>query len=418
MIDLERELSELSRLRSTAEPVVSLYLDLRFTDERARDRVRDGVRAGARRALDHTLPDAPGMDGLRRTLERVTAHVDGLTAATAWPEAQGLALFACGAIGLWRPLLVRLPLEDALEVDGFPHLLQLARLRDDFAPAIVVVASAQGADLYEVSLGELAAEASLRGEVPRSDGEKVNAGTGKPGRHYDREAKDERRERSVIRRNLQAAAREATVRFDRAPAAAVVLVGTAENVAAFERELPQRLKERVVARLARPRAWVSDAGQQRTGVVENATQAVTAHERGQETQLVEHLVGEALRGRLAVIGPADVVTAVNQRRVHRLVLHADLDGTGWECGQCDAIGANAETQEECPYCGGELRVLRNLAEALVIRTLAVGGDVEVVAPERRLGSYRGVGAYLRQTAATGLRGASQPWPTAPGASQP
>ena len=52
------------------------------------------------------------------------------------------------------------------------------------------------------------------------------------------------------------------------------------------------------------------------------------------------------------------------------------------------------------------------------RTLAEGGDVEVVAHTNKLHSYRGVGAFLRQTAPNGLRGASQPWPTAPGANQP
>ncbi|HEY6003325.1 MAG TPA: hypothetical protein VIV57_10665 [Anaeromyxobacter sp.] len=56
-------------------------------------------------------------------------------------------------------------------------------------------------------------------------------------------------------------------------------------------------------------------------------------------------------------------------------------------------------------------------EALVARALAEGGRVEVVAHTNKLHSYRGVGAFLRQTAATGLRGASPPWPAAPGANQ-
>jgi hypothetical protein len=60
-------------------------------------------------------------------------------------------------------------------------------------------------------------------------------------------------------------------------------------------------------------------------------------------------------------------------------------------------------------------VVRDLGEALVARALAVGGTVQVVPRARRLHGYRGVGAFLRQTAPTGLRGASPPWPAAPGA---
>ncbi len=54
---------------------------------------------------------------------------------------------------------------------------------------------------------------------------------------------------------------------------------------------------------------------------------------------------------------------------------------------------------------------------LVARTLAEGGDVEVVAHTNKLHSYRGVGAFLRQTTATGLRGAPPPGAMAPGANQ-
>jgi hypothetical protein len=61
--------------------------------------------------------------------------------------------------------------------------------------------------------------------------------------------------------------------------------------------------------------------------------------------------------------------------------------------------------------------VHDLGEALVARTLAGGGRIDIVPRSNKLRSYRGVGAFLRQTGATGLRGGSQPWPTAPGASQ-
>ena len=69
----------------------------------------------------------------------------------------------------------------------------------------------------------------------------------------------------------------------------------------------------------------------------------------------------------------------------------------------------------CPFCSGDLRAVQSLREALVARTLAGGGRVEVVPHANKLHSYRGVAAFLRQTAPTGLRGTSPSWPTAPGA---
>ncbi|HEX9050207.1 MAG TPA: hypothetical protein VF841_06695, partial [Anaeromyxobacter sp.] len=132
----------------------------------------------------------------------------------------------------------------------------------------------------------------------------------------------------------------------------------------------------------------------------------------------DRLVGEALRGGIAVVGLEDVTLALAEGRVQALVLEEDLERAGWRCDNCDALGANAESAEACPFCGGELRVVRDLAEALVARTLAVGGAVDVVPRERKLHGYGGVGAFLRQTAPTGLRGASATWPAAPGPAQP
>jgi peptide subunit release factor 1 (eRF1) len=197
----------------------------------------------------------------------------------------------------------------------------------------------------------------------------------------------------------------------------VVLVGPSRTVAAFERELPERIRSRVVARVPRPRGWASADGARKDAVLAVAAKAHDAL-RARAGRGPDRLVGEALRGGIAVVGPEDVALALAEGRVHALVLEETFERAGWCCDNCDALGANAESAEACPFCGGELHVVHDLAEALVARTLAVGGTVDVVPRERRLHGYGGVGAFLRQTAPTGLRGASPPWPTAPGATSP
>jgi len=90
----------------------------------------------------------------------------------------------------------------------------------------------------------------------------------------------------------------------------------------------------------------------------------------------------------------------------------DFERRGFHCDNCGALGANVESAEVCPFCAGDLRAVQNLREALVARTLAGGGRVELVAHENRLHSYRGVAAFLRQSTQTGLRGAGPSWPSA------
>jgi peptide subunit release factor 1 (eRF1) len=417
MTELDGTLSELARLRSGSEPIVSLYLDVRWGDEHQRERVRLFAQEKIRKTLAHYLPGSPGHGGLERTLQRVEEYVNGLAGQAYEAEKNGLALFGCESLGLWRTYYFRRSFKNELCADGIPHLAQLARLADDLEPAIVVVPSQAGADIYQVKLGDLAIEASLRGFVPRRDKDTFNPGTGgRPGRQYEREAKDERHQEAYVQRNRRAAATEVEALFDRSPGSHVVLVGTAECVAAFERELADRVRGRVIARIPRPRDWESGNGSRRDGVVAGAAAAVLEHERRGEERAVDAVVGQSLRGGLAVLGPDDVVQALNQGRVHRLVIEEDFARSGWLCDNCNALGQNAEAAEVCPYCGGALRAVQFLGEAMVARALAEGGEVELVAHTNKLHSYRGVGAFLRQTSASGLRGGNR-WQAAPGTGQ-
>ncbi len=411
MNELHSTLSELARVRSGSEPIVTLYLDVRWSDEQQRERVRLFVQEKSRQVLARYLPESAGRDGLARTLVRVQDYVNGLAARTHDEDRGGLALFACQSLGLWRPFVFRRPFLNAFELDAIPHLAQLARLALDLDPAIVAVPSPAGADVYEVELGTLAVEARLRGFVPRRDVDEFNPGAARTGLRFERQEKDERHTEAFVQKNRRAAAAEVTRLFDQRPGSRVVLVGTSEALAAFERELPERVRARVVARLPRPREWSSGDGIRRTGVVSGAADALAAWEREEQARIVDAVVGQALRGGLGVLGPDDVVAAANQGRIRRLVLEEDFRRSAWRCDDCGALGGT-NGDEVCPYCGGALRVVHDLGEELVARTFVEGGEVEVVSHTNKLHSYRGVAAFLRQTAQTGLKGNSPPWPSA------
>jgi peptide subunit release factor 1 (eRF1) len=412
--DLRTALSDLSEVRGDLDPIVSLYLDTHWTDEKQRERARCFLHESVRRAVDHHAAH-PQLQVLRRTLGRVAAEA---AEHIGQPEGadRGLAVFACESLNLWRVLAVPRPFKDELCTDARPHLLQLARLADDVEPAIVVFVHDRGAQLYEVTLGAIVNEATVERPVPRRHGEggTVRGGVVPSPRgaagftNYERERKNQRHIEELIDRVRREAIEFLRQVWDRDPRANLVLVGTSDKVAAFARELPPRMQEKVLAHLPRPPGKASWKGNGKAELLGRVVQKIIDHEHAAEAKQVEHAIGEALRGGLAVLGPDDVVEAVNQRRVHRLIVEEDFERTGWRCRNCGALGTNHD--EVCSFCQGPLAWVEALGEELVGRVLAEDGEVEVVAHTNRLHSYRGIAALLRQAKAKGLTGREQEAP--------
>jgi peptide subunit release factor 1 (eRF1) len=408
-LDLRRALADLCELRSNGEPIVTLYLDTSWTDEQQRERSRLYVQDAARQAVDHHSAH-PQLEALERTLARISALATERYSQAGDGAVRGLAVFACESLGLWRVLEAPRPFRSQLCVDGRPHLVQLARLLDDVEPAIVAFVHDRGAQFYEVALGAIVSEATIEGVVPRRRGEagRVHGGAnpsphgGSGGAFYERERKNQRHADELIHRVRREAAELLRQLSERDPRAHIVFVGTSEKVAAFERDLPERVRERVLARLPRPPGTDAGTAKGVSEVIASVVQKIAEHEAVSEAKQVEHAIGEAMRGGLAVLGPEDVVLAVNERRVHRLILEEDFERSGWRCHNCGALGMNHD--EVCSFCQGALARVDALGEELVGRVLAEDGEVEVVAHTNRLHSYRGVAALLRQSKATGLSG--------------
>jgi hypothetical protein len=412
--DLRRELAELCELRSDTEPIVSLYLDTSWTDEKQRERARVFVQESGKQAVDRHSAH-PQLAALQRTLDRVSraaservSHADG--------GGRGLAVFACEALSLWRVVEVPQSFHCDLAVDGRPHLLQLARLMDGVEPAIVAFVHGRGLQIYEVGLGAIVNETTFEGPVPTKHGQggRIRGGASPSphgasgGAFYERADKNERHVEEVIDKTRREAAAFLQTLWERDPRAHLVFVGTSETVAAFEGHLPDRMRGKILARLPRPPGKESWKGTGQHKVIEEVVAKLAEHERASEAQAVEHAIGEAMRGGLAVLGPEDVVLAVNERRVHRLILEEDFARSGWRCRNCGALGMTHD--EVCSFCQGSLARVDALGEELMGRVLANDGEVEVVAHTNKLHSYRGVAALLRQAKAKGLSGREEEAP--------
>lgn len=380
MSPIDSALRELAGIRSDDDPILSCYLDTRWDDEHQRERVRVTVQDRLRQARAAVRGRA-WEPAFLRTCERVERHVEELCRQERDADANGVAIFACEGLGLWRTMTFGQSFRNELAVDETPHLLQLARLADDFEPVIVALVDGGGARVFETVLGEVIGDARIEHEAPTLH--KMGGWS---------QLKFQRHVRHQIERNQKEAAEHVTFLFDEDPRSHVILVGPDRVVASFERLLPERVAEHVVARLPNPRERSDREGRVRDQVMERVLAELRALERRTEDRSVEWAVGEALAGGLAVLGPQDVVLAANEGRVHRLLIEDGFDETGWRCRNCAALGIGASAS--CGYCGGEAATV-DLGQELVRRVLEHDGEVDIMEPRARLHFYDGVAAVLR-----------------------
>ncbi len=108
-MDISARLTALAKITRAASPVVSVYLNTRWADEHQRDRVRVFLKKEIRKA-----GRASGGKEIIRDLEWIQAEGESLIGQARFPDAHGVALFACHALELREVLPVRMPRFSAL----------------------------------------------------------------------------------------------------------------------------------------------------------------------------------------------------------------------------------------------------------------------------------------------------------------
>jgi hypothetical protein len=407
--EVRRVQKELAKVPAEGPPIVSLYLNTRWSDEQQRERVRLFV-AGRAAALEADWRDAPHGASVVATLRDLVQRVNRDLVAQGEPEdvdADGIAIFASEGRGLLVTLRSRVPFPLELEVAERPRLLTLARALDEHGHTFVVLVDGRWMRIFEVALGAVVVEANLEQYLPdRVDvGDRgpwanrmpMRAGPAALARSGGMsQMRVQRHVRDHLEHNLRSGAELLARLVGTDPEARVVICGEPELRGFFRTVLPQGVRERIVHEQR------MDSRTPRHLAIQRAVRVVADQFQAARNAEVDEAIGRALGGDLAVLGTEDTLLALMESRLHVLYIDAGYEfGLGWSCRRCDAFGTKARAG--CPYCGSETTSVAFGQEA-VRRALAQETRVVVVPEHARLRHFRGMAGTVRR----GLR------PTAPG----
>ncbi len=361
----------LARLPQGGSPFLTLYLDTRWSTERERERVRIFVKSRLRQYVGG-LPRLAR--GGREDAEKIECYVKGLVNRE-WDEAyNGIAVFACSGLGVYRVVKSHIPFVDEFRCSDRPVLRQVVENLHEGERGILAFVGADSGRLYEFHMGGVVREYAFEDDEF-------------PGRHDQGGWSQARYQRHIgdhLHRNLRRLAGKLVNWVDEHGVRRIAVAGPEETVPAFERELPERVLRRVCARLhVDPHAGFEE-------VQREALDSFRSARRREDCRRVMEVLER--RGRRAAVGLRAVAGAVRDGKVHRLFLDRTFHVQGWKCFACGEMGERAPLG--CPRCGGSVEAVE-LGEEFIRGVLAADGRVFVVTGVQELVHAGGVAAGLR-----------------------
>jgi hypothetical protein len=371
--DVMSKLQELARLAPAMEPVVSVYLDTRWTDEHQRDRVRVFLKNETRKAA------AMAGGSLEAELAWITSQGERLVRQEMRPDLGGVALFAGGATGLREIIPFAAPFKESFVVAETPYLRPLVEALGEVPRTIVAFVDGESARL--VALTEQGA------------GEEVELQTADVVGHHRRggwalllQSRYQRHVQVHRDRHLDAVAATLAEMVEQYGVRDIVLAGEPRNLAVFTQHVSPAVGARIVGHVAGARYEPSSALASRALAL---VQHAAASEQG---MTLDAVLADAEGGGRAAAGVDATIEAVNRGIVACLYLMTTFNEAGALCSICGAIQRPAAVA--CRWCGRPAGRVE-LGEAMVHRVITAGGEVETVTVHAGLERAGGVAARLR-----------------------
>ena len=289
--------------------------------------------------------------------------------------AHGLAVFAAGLDGVWRPLALTESVPDEIKVNDEFYLTPLVPLVGRGEGAIVVAVGRERGNLYSLHGGKL---------VPIADRFEEQRGRHDQGGWS--QARYQRHIENLAQQHLRDVA-DLVDREVRRRRPAKVVIACAEDVRAeFAELLSSEARSAVVG-------WVHPEAH--AGPPELLALALPLLERRraeQEAQAVERWREEAGRNGRAASGWEATLEAASDGRVELLLYQVGVEHAAWRCPACGRLALEGG---KCPLDGTELERREEGLDLAVHQTLATGGTVCAVSGRHDLEPVGGIGALLR-----------------------
>jgi len=293
---------------------------------------------------------------------------------------RGLALISSSENSFWREYHLGVPVRNELIIDKTPYTKPLLDILDNYQRYAVLLVGKDSARIFVIHLREIVEYGEVH--TPDVPGKHKKGGWFALSQsHYERH----------IDYHVGMHLKEVVERLDsflrREYISMVIIGGSDEAVSMVKGMLHKRVLDKVIGTVKIEMFAKSPE------VLAKVEPLVYEYEKKKEEETIEKLITGAMKNKDAVLGLEDVLNALQEQRVMKLVLMKDLRKSGYSCKSCGFL--ISQKVEPCPYCKGEMETVDYLVDLAAEKAVQQGALVEVVTKNKKLLDAGGIGAFLR-----------------------
>lgn len=293
---------------------------------------------------------------------------------------KGLALLSSSKISFWKEYHIGVPVKNELIVDKTPYTKPLMDILDNYQKYAVLLVDKESARIFVVHLGEVVEYGEVR--TPGVPGKHKKGGWfALSQNHYERHIDFH------VGLHLKDVVKKLSSFLSGEYIGRLIISGSDEAVSMVKGMLHKTVFDKVIGNVKIEMFARTDE------VLNKVEPIVSTFEKKQEDETVETLITKALKNENAVLGPDNVLNALQEQKVMKLVILKDYEAIGYGCGSCGFL--TVQKVDSCPYCKGAIEAVDYIVDLAGEKAIQQGALVEVVTENKRLQDAGGIGAFVR-----------------------
>ena len=367
------ELREIAKMRGDGAYFVSFYLNVNPMTN-----VKDNYVIHVKSMVKQTSEkmDKAVLKKIGSDLEKIESYI----LSNKRVLKKGLALLSSQEKKFWKEIHLAVPVKNEIIVDTTPYIKPLLDILDNYQRYAILLVGKESARLFLMHLGEIEEYAEVHSEdVP---------GKHKKGGWYALLEKSyERHTDYHVGLHLKDVVKQLDSFLSGEYVGRLIIGGTEEAVSKVRTMLPQAVADKIID------TFQAEMFANSKEILEKVEPILKAFGKKEEAGTLDSLLTMSMKNENAVLGIENVLNALQEGRILKLVLLKDYKQSGLSCNKCGNM--TVQNISSCPYCKGEMEKVNYIVDSIAQKAVEQGAFVEVVSENKKFLEAGSIGAFLR-----------------------